>query len=203
LRLDRFSVERYPEGNLEIGISAGSNGELRIYPVEIGRWTGPDELRVLPVRYVPDFKVSSEGTAISKSAAPNNPALEIEVKADGETERGWLFARFPCFPPLGLSHTLRAGRIIFFDRRSENIKSYRSEVTVFAGTEKPVSGVIEVNRPLRFGGYRIYQTKYDPVGWQWSGFELVRDPGLPFVYCGFILLALGFTIWVGQVPRQI
>lgn len=197
LRLDRFCVERYPGGEHEIGISAGDNGGLRAYPVTIGRWVGPEELRVLPVRYVPDFKITNGGKIISRSREPNNPALEVAVEAGGGTERGWLFARFPHFPPIGLSRTLRAGRVIFFDRHSENIKSYTSTVSILEGDKQVASGTVKVNHPFRFNGYKIYQSKYDPVGWQWSGFELVRDPGIPFVYCGFIFLALGFTLWIG------
>lgn len=198
LRLDRFSVERYPEGALELGISAGSDAGLRIYPAALGLWTGPEEMRVLPLRYLPDFKITADGDIISASPNPNNPALEVEVEAGGEKEKGWLFARFPHFPPVGLSRTLRAGRIVFFDRRSEKIKSYRSEVTILEDDSPAASGTVEVNRPFRFKGYRIYQSKYDPVGWQWSGLELVRDPGLPLVYCGFIFLAVGITLWVSM-----
>lgn len=195
LRLDRFNVERNPGGAPEIGISAGNDRGMLTYPVEMGRWTGPEALRVKPLRYLPDFKITGDGKIASKSPKPNNPALEIEVAAAGETERGWLFARFPHFPPVGLSRTLRAGRLVFLDGRSENVKSYASEVTILKGGVEVYSGTIEVNRPLGFNGYRIYQTAHDPVGWQWSGFELVRDPGLPFVYCGFAFLALGFTLW--------
>jgi len=197
LRLDRFSVERYPGEKLELGISAPGGNSLAAYPVTIGRWTGPEGMRVLPVRYLPDFKMSGSGEIASKSRDPNNPALEIEVMAGGERERGWVFARFPHFPPIGLSRTLRGGRIVFFDRGSERIKSYSSRVAVLEGGREAASGTVEVNRPLKFGGYRIYQSSYDPVGWQWSGLEIVRDPGLPLVYCGYILLALGMTLWVG------
>lgn len=197
LRLDRFQVDRHPGRELELGISVPGAEGMRLYPVDIGQWTGPEGMRVLPARYLPDFKISGSGEITNTSSNPNNPALEIEVSAGGERERGWLFARFPHFPPAGLSRTLRRGRMIFFDRGSEKIKSYSSRVALLEGGHEAASGTIEVNRPLRFRGYRIYQTTYDPVGWQWSGLEIVRDPGLPYIYCGFISLALGITLWVG------
>lgn len=197
LRLDRFIVERYPAGAMELGISAGSGAGMRLYPVSIGVEAGPEDFRVLPLRYVPDFLIATDGSITSRSSSPNNPALEVEVTAAGETERGWLFARFPHFPPPGLRRTLRAGRVHFYDRRSEKVKTYKSEVTVIRGGSPAENGTIEVNRPLRLNGYRIYQAEYDPVGFQWSGFELVRDPGLPIVYGGFILLAAGVTVWAG------
>ena len=198
LRLDRFTVERHPGGALELGVSVPGSPEMAVYPARIGEWTGPKGLRLRPLRYVPDFKIGASGEIVGRSASPNNPALEVEVRAGDETERGWLLARFPGFPPLGLSRTLRSGRIVFFDRGSERVKSYASEVTVLEGGHPAVTGRIEVNRPLKFRGWRIYQSSYDRVGWQWSGLEFVRDPGLPLVYCGFALLALGVTLWTAR-----
>jgi len=198
LRLDRFEVERYPHGELELGIRAADGDDMTLYPVRMGEWVGPESLRVKPLRYLPDFKMDAEGNIHTKSSEPNNPALEVEVEAGGESESGWLFARFPHFPPVGLSKTLRTGRIVFFDRGSEQVRSYRSEVTLLREGCSLASGTVEVNRPMKFGGYRIYQSAYDPVGWQWSGLEIVRDPGLPLVYLGYLCLALGFTLWVGR-----
>lgn len=171
---------------------------MELYRVRIGRWTGPEGLRVLPLRYIPDFKVAASGEIVERSASPNNPALEVEVRAGGETERGWLLARFPGFPPLGLSRTLRSGRIVFLDRGSERVQSYASEVTILRDGAPAAKGRIEVNRPLRIGGWKVYQSTYDRTGWQWSGLEFVRDPGVPFVYCGFALLALGVTLWTAR-----
>ena len=198
LRLDRFAVERYPGGALELGISVPGAEGMELYRVRIGRWTGPEGLRVLPLRYIPDFKVAASGEIVERSASPNNPALEVEVRAGGETERGWLLARFPGFPPLGLSRTLRSGRIVFLDRGSERVQSYASEVTILRDGAPAAKGRIEVNRPLRIGGWKVYQSTYDRTGWQWSGLEFVRDPGVPLVYCGFALLALGVTLWTAR-----
>ena len=196
LRLDRFSVERYPGGRKEIAIRP-PNGATSFYPVAIGRETGPPEMRVRPLRYVPDMRIGAGGRVTSASSRPNNPALEVEVTAGGWKERGWLLARFPHFPPPGLKRTLRAASIVFIDHASGNIKSYESEISIFRGGRKVASARVLVNSPVKYGGYRIYQSAYDPVGWQWSGFEIVRDPGLPLVYAGYALLALGITLWAG------
>lgn len=198
LRLDRFSVERRPGRKLELGISAIGTDGLSLYPAEIGRWTGPEGMRVLPLRYLPDFRMDASGKIASKGADPNNPALEVEVESGGDKERGWLFARFPHFPPVGLSRTLRGGRMVFYDRGSEQVSSYASRVTVLEGGREAASGTTRVNRPMAFRGYRIYQSSYDPVGWQWSGLEIVRDPGLGLVYAGYVLLALGATLWTAR-----
>jgi len=47
-----------------------------------------------------------------------------------------------------------------------------------------------VNHPCRYKGYLIYQSDYDRVNGEYSVLKLVRDPWLPIVYLGMILLAL-------------
>jgi len=196
LRLDRFSVEKYPRSGLSIGIASKGDEEFRVYPARIGSWTGPAKTRVLPLRYLPDFKIDGDGNITSRSAEPNNPALEIEVRSGGQTERGWLFARFPHLPPAGLDRALREAAFVFPEPGPEKIKSFKSDVSVLRHGRVETGGEIEVNRPFRFGGYRIYQLDYNPATRQWSGLEFVHDPGLPLVYAGFLIIALGVTLWV-------
>ena len=50
--------------------------------------------------------------------------------------------------------------------------------------------VTEVNSPARYMGYSIYQDGYDITNGQYSVLKFVRDPWLPIVYAGMILLAM-------------
>lgn len=57
-----------------------------------------------------------------------------------------------------------------------------------------------VNNPCRYKGYRIYQSGFDPVGNRYSVLKIVRDPWLPIVAFGAIMLLLGAilslkTVW--------
>lgn len=47
-----------------------------------------------------------------------------------------------------------------------------------------------VNHPCRYRGYRIYQSGYDARAGNYSTLELVRDPWLPVLAVGALLLAL-------------
>jgi hypothetical protein len=196
VKLNSFSVERYPGGPREIVVQLWGE-EPVFYPLNIGHWTGPPPLRVRPLRYLPDFRINADGDVTSESDEPNNPALEVEIRSEEVEEKGWLFSRFPHFPPPGLNRTLRTGRVFFVDHGSENVKVYKSEIAIIEGGKEIAVGTSEVNHPFKWGGHRIYQAYYDAVGWQWSGLVIVCDPGLPLVYCGYVLLALGITLWVG------
>ncbi len=87
-------------------------------------------------------------------------------------------------------------------RRERDILDYKSRVRVFEDGRELFEETIEVNHPLVYGGYAIYQQSYDEVDWTWTGFEVVRDPGLWIVYTGFIMMCLG-AVYVFYVRPRI
>ncbi len=71
---------------------------------------------------------------------------------------------------------------------------FASEVKVYTQEGTITEGTIEVNRPMEIEGWKIYQLSYDESKGGWSDisvFELVRDPWLPVVYAGIIMMMLG------------
>ena len=73
-------------------------------------------------------------------------------------------------------------------------KRFASDVKVHTPDGKCVEGTVEVNRPLKAGGWRIYQYGYDVQRGSDSAYSvllLVRDPWLPAVYLGFFLMLAG------------
>lgn len=68
------------------------------------------------------------------------------------------------------------------------------QVTVYTKDGKAINAEIEVNHPLSINGWKVYQLSYDEQMGKWSTLsvlELVRDPWLPVVYLGILLLAIG------------
>jgi hypothetical protein len=62
---------------------------------------------------------------------------------------------------------------------------------------------IIVNKPLKEGQWKIYQSSYDGEMGRWSElsvFEVIRDPWLPVVYTGIFMMLLGsvYLLWVGR-----
>lgn len=62
---------------------------------------------------------------------------------------------------------------------------------------------IEVNHPYSAEGWKLYQFSYDSRFGKWSPIsiiEAVRDPWLPVVYTGFIMMLLGavYLFWLGK-----
>ena len=73
-------------------------------------------------------------------------------------------------------------------KNSGNPSQFRSDVVIkdpLYNIEKPYS--IYMNRILRYRGYRFYQYSFDRDE-KGSVFLVSRDPGIPVVYAGFLLL---------------
>jgi hypothetical protein len=59
-------------------------------------------------------------------------------------------------------------------------------------------GTSEVNSPLTWGKINFHFTKldYDPYGNPYAGIQITYDPGLPYVYAGFIFLGIGCLMYL-------
>nr|WP_319401262.1 cytochrome c biogenesis protein ResB [uncultured Carboxylicivirga sp.] len=82
-------------------------------------------------------------------------------------------------------------------------KRFLSEISVFEKEGAFYDTIIEVNKPIKIAGWKVYQTSYDASMGRWSTqstLELVKDPWLPLVYLGFFLIIAGtcYLIWTGN-----
>ncbi|MFQ6103074.1 MAG: cytochrome c biogenesis protein ResB [Candidatus Glassbacteria bacterium] len=95
----------------------------------------------------------------------------------------------------------RQGYVSTF-QRERDILDYKSRVRVLENGEEVMAKTIEVNHPLIYGGYSIYQQSYNESDWTWTGFEVVRDPGLWVVYTGFVMMCIG-SIYIFYIRPRI
>ena len=66
---------------------------------------------------------------------------------------------------------------------------------------------IEVNKPFKKDGFKLYQTSYDQEKGKWSTLsvlEAVKDPWLPAVYVGIFMLLAGaiYIFWIGNEQKK-
>ena len=86
-------------------------------------------------------------------------------------------------------------------------KRFASDVTVYTKDGKNVTGTVEVNKPLKVNGWKIYQYGYDvrrgPES-EYSVFQLVRDPWILWVYIGiFMMLAGAICLMFFMAPKPV
>jgi len=80
-------------------------------------------------------------------------------------------------------------------------REYRSHITILETGKEPRVEHVRVNHPVYSHGYHIYQMSWGestdnfgrPV--TYTVLQFIRDPGLPIVYTGFVILVIG-TFWL-------
>lgn len=86
-------------------------------------------------------------------------------------------------------------------------KRFASDISVYTEDGKNVHGTVEVNKPLKVNGWKIYQYGYDnALGSKspYSVFMLVKDPWLPAVYTGiFLMLAGALCLMLFMAPKPV
>jgi len=185
-----------------------------------GEKSTPDNsFRLKILKYVPDFSIdTATHEVVSRSSEPNNPAVLVQVDGPAYKNHRWVFARFPDFMMrVGDSDTGPSPlRMIFRSQSltkhaaavSGPIKNFRSTVSFVEADKVVQTRTVQVNQPLSYKGYTLYQSGYNPEDLSWSTLEVVRDPGVAVVYAGFALLMVGLLIifylnpWLSQLSAE-
>jgi hypothetical protein len=126
---------------------------------------------------------------VSASDEWKNPAAEVELKSGDKTWTELL----PAFSEEAVPLPDPKRRLAF--RLRQEIKDYWSTLSILEEGRPVLSKRIEVNDPLEHRGYWIYQADYREDDPTFSGLQVVRDPGLPFVWGGLLGLCAG-VVWI-------
>ena len=116
--------------------------------------------------------------------------LKAVNRKNQQTKEGWVSCGSFLFP----YKALRLDSLTSLVMPEREPQRFASEVKVYTQEGTITEGTIEVNRPMEIEGWKIYQLSYDESKGRWSDisvFELVRDPWLPVVYAGIIMMMLG------------
>ena len=85
-------------------------------------------------------------------------------------------------------------------------KRFASDVVVRGKSGVDIPGVIDVNKPMKVDGWKMYQYDYDSeagVDSKISVLQLVKDPWLPFVFAGiFMMLAGAFVMMIVGFKKE-
>lgn len=116
--------------------------------------------------------------------------LEAVNRKKGERKEGWVSCGSFLFP----YKAIRLDSLTSLVMPEREPQRFASEVKVYTEQGTVMEGTIEVNRPMEVEGWKIYQVSYDETKGRWSDisiFELVRDPWLPVVYTGIVMMMAG------------
>ncbi len=132
---------------------------------------------------------------VTRSQDAINPVVEVEIQGE----------EAPRFMGAGQAVEIGGGRVLALTPKGDDVRDFLSTVTVFEEGKPVLTRKVEVNHPLSFGGFSLYQSEYDPRDPTFSGFEVVRDPGLVIVYAGLVMmmLAVGHVMLVVPVMNRL
>ncbi len=157
---------------------------------------GTYEVPGSPYRLVVDRDVAEFAEAedvpeeVRKIEALRGPAMRVAVMhPNGRRDPRWLFAANPA-----VDMNAKADpnvRVMYVQRRT--VANWAARIRV-DGEEK----ILRVNDPAARGSWRIYQFGYDERFPDRTLLRLTRDPGIPIIYLGFLLLCIGVTarLWL-------
>ena len=119
-------------------------------------------------------------------------ALYVKARNEltGRQKEGWVSCGSFLFP----YKALRLDSLTSLVMPEREPQRFASKVKVYTQEGTITEDTIEVNRPMEIEGWKIYQLSYDESKGGWSDisiFELVRDPWLPVVYTGIVMMMLG------------
>lgn len=82
------------------------------------------------------------------------------------------------------------------------VKKIWVDLELRRGDEILAKGPAAVNQPLEWNGLRFYNTKtgHDEYGAPYAGIQIVKDPGVPLVYAGFLIIVAGL---LGHLARMV
>ncbi|MFO8028973.1 MAG: hypothetical protein R6U28_03860 [Cyclonatronaceae bacterium] len=203
LELQRFHMEEYPPkmGMLDPGqgrlIIRGEEGLVEVEQGRTGHMSGWD-YEILQY-YVESARISDRFEPVRTIGAAPSARVRAVHTARGDTVTGWITCG-----SFNMEHQfleLEEDRALAMTVPQS--KRYMSLARLYtrSGDKRMID--IEVNEPYSAEGWNLYQFSYDERFGKWSPvsiIEAVRDPWLPLVYTGFIMLLIGalYLFWLGK-----
>jgi len=97
--------------------------------------------------------------------------------------------------PLGFTLTLNRARTGRYPGITMP-RAYESHITIAdPNTGQTQDAVISMNRPMKYGGYSLFQSQMGPRS---SVLSVSRDPGKLVAFAGYIITLLGMMVQLGQ-----
>ncbi len=181
--LHDFSLEEYTPNVLLFDPATEEQTNFEARKGATATWKGNNaEL----VDFLPSALPTEDGSLKPAEPSAGVPFAKVRITSDGHSEESWVGITNPARKP----EPVKIGRL-FVLLWPGNPKSFRSAVTVQDDKGHTVMANLEVNKPVDFNGWKLYQMGYDEKAGRQSKLsliEVIHDPWLPAVYTGFFMI---------------
>ncbi len=203
LELLNFDIEEYPPQLAIVDSHTGRLSDTDQMPlpyIEAGETIRVADWHITIEEFLP-MATAKDGTYVysEETGAPPFAKIRALNRSTNESREGWI----------SCGSFKYDSEYIWLDGRNVLVmtlpepRKYQSHVIARTMQDEPRELFIEVNKPPKVKGWRLYQVSYDQSRGKWSEIsvlEIVRDPWLPLVYLGFIMLLAGavYIFWIGK-----
>jgi hypothetical protein len=203
LELINFDIEEYPPQLAIVDSHTGYLSDPDQTPLPhiiAGKRTRLLDWEITIEEFFPSAMYNNgEFTYSEETGAPPFAKVTAVSSATGESHEGWISCGSFMFDA---EYLWLDGRNVLVMTVPEP-RRYLSNVLARTMQDEPRTVQIEVNKPPRISGWRLYQMSYDQSRGKWSEvsvLEIVKDPWLPMVYLGFVMLFAGAVhiFWIGK-----
>ena len=207
MKLLDFNIELY---NPKIAVADRNIGEIvqrhgeTLPLISKGFETTLIDWKIRVKKYLPSAIKTDSGYILSDRPGSMAVAfVETKNTVTGDTASGWVAAGSLMFEPRFLE--LGGSNLLILTepepRKFESLVIFKD----IKGLNDTVR--LEVNRPHRIRGWKLYQISYDTEMGKYSTLsviEAVKDPWLPLVYTGILMLLGGavYLFWLGRGIRS-
>ena len=207
LELINFDIEEYPPQLAIVDSHTGQLSDPAQMPlphIEAGKITTLLDWEITIEEFFP-MAVSNDGQFVPADATGAPPAAKVRAfnGSTGESHEGWITCGSFMY---NVVYIRLDGRNVLIMTVPE-AKKYQSHVIARTMQDEPRELYIEVNKPPTIAGWKLYQMSYNQAMGKWSEvsvLEIVKDPWLPVVYAGFIMLLAGavYIFWIGKELKK-
>ena len=187
--LHDFSLEEYPPQLLLYDphndklLMNKSQAILEVRKGTTATWQG---IEVLVLEYLPSALPGNNGIPQPADRAKGIPFAKVRINSASAQREAWISTGSPLLKP---DAAQMDGFYLIMVPGTP--KSFRSAVTVQDEKGHETIANLEVNHPVNFIGWKLYQMGYDEKAGRWSKLsliEVIHDPWLPAVYLGFFMI---------------
>ncbi|MBU2649943.1 MAG: cytochrome c biogenesis protein ResB, partial [Bacteroidetes bacterium] len=206
VKLIDFDIEEYPP---RLGLMRNSDGTLmmkkgdKLFEVEEGSEGQLNEWKLFVVSYYTDSRRDSLRYSPDTTAGSAPSALILAMNSETrDTVLGWVSSGSFRMPPAYMNLNDEVSLAML----QPGPKKYSSKIRIYESMEHYEEFLVEVNKPVKFKGWKIYQVGYNERMGKWSTLsilELVKDPWLPVVYTGIFMILTGslYLVWMGRSKK--
>jgi hypothetical protein len=207
LKLIDFNIEFY---NPKMAVADQSKGEILQKHAETlpliykGFETKLIDWQIKVKEFLP-FAIKTDSGYIPADRPGSMSVAFIETRniITGDTSSGWITSGSMMFQARFLS--LKKSKLLILTEPEP--RKFESLVLVKDSRNIEDTIKLEVNKPFRMNGWKLYQLSYDTQLGKYSKhsvIEAVRDPWLPVVYIGILMLLGGaiYLFWLGRPVKE-